>query len=300
MTDFAAWRPVGAIDPRELVEARNQAHHAMQIPGLAAIAFVPFREDYSHINFGWVDALSAFISHDIPTASGAAQVGLRLADLTLLILIDGTVKHFYPLHGRTHSEATQWLLAEAGKLGLSVDKYPDHSPSDIPDHPVASGAPYDTETHAAAMAEFCNYYGNADLALKAVRQSYLNIEPGPNPVRMWPHHFDIAVLVTLEDKDPEVAKAFGFGFEPGDPSCEQPYFYTYPWPRSQRPETLPPLSGLGRWTPPGTWLGTLLEGTELCQVPADQQRAAAEAYLREGAEQCRTVAINHPEVNPNA
>lgn len=294
MTESAVWRPVGAVDPLTLVEARNQAHHAMQLPALAAIAFVPFRDDYSHINFGWADHVSAFVSHDIPTSEGAVQVGLRLTDLTLLLLIDGTIKRTYSLHGNTNAEAKAWLLAEAEKLGLPVDQYPDHSPSDIPEHPVASGAPYDAETTAAAMAEFCNYYSNAYLVLEALRQSYLDIKPGPNPVRMWPHHFDIAVLVTLEDGDPETAKAFGFGFEPGDHSCEQPYFYTYPWPRSQRPETLPTLTSLGAWTPVGTWFGTYLKGEDLCKLPAHEQQAAVEVYLKEGAEHCKVAAINHP------
>jgi hypothetical protein len=43
--------------------------------------------DYSHINFGWADHLSAFVSRDISTDSGTAQFGMRLADLTLLILV---------------------------------------------------------------------------------------------------------------------------------------------------------------------------------------------------------------------
>lgn len=294
MSEPTVWRPVGAVNPLQLVDARNQAHHAMQIPALAAIAFVPPRADYSHINFGWVDALSTFVSHPIATAAGNVQFGLRLADLTQLILIDGEVRLTYGMQGKTHTETTAWLLKEAEALGLPVADYPAESPSDIPAHPVSTGAVYDVETQAAAMAEFCNYFGNAVLGLEAVRQSYLHIQPGPNQVRMWPHHFDIAVLVTLEDKDPEIAKAFGFGFEPGDHSYEQPYFYTYPWPRSQRPETLPELRTQGQWTPTGTWLGTLLTGETLCQMPADQQQTTVEAYLREGAEYCRTVAVNHP------
>ena len=294
MMESAAWRPVGAVDPLKLVEARNQAHHAMQLPALAAIAFVPFREDYSHINFGWVDRFSAFASHPIPTASGAVQFGLRLADLTLLILVDGEIQLSYPMHGRTNTEARTWLLAEAEKLGLDGDKFLTASPSKIPDHPVFSGAVYDVETHAVAMAEFCNYYGNANLVLENIRQSYTHIKPGPNEVRMWPHHFDIAVLVTLEEGDPETAKAFGFGFEPGDASCEQPYLYTYPWPRSHRPDSLPELASKGQWTSPDTWFGTLLRGEDLCGTPADQQQAAVEDYLRDAAEKCRAIALQHP------
>ncbi|MEO0534827.1 MAG: hypothetical protein AAF215_13300 [Cyanobacteria bacterium P01_A01_bin.123] len=294
MTQSAAWRPVGAVDPLKLVEARNQAHHALQLPAMAAIAFVPFREDYGHLNFGWLDSLSAFVTRDIPTASGTVQFGIRLADLALLILGDGALKFTYPMHGKTNAEARIWLLAEAEKLGLPLDKFPAASPSEIPAHPVESGAAYDVETHAEAMAEFCNYYGNASLMLETVRESYLDVKPGPNEIRMWPHHFDIAVLVTLEDSDPETAKAFGFGFEPGDESCEQPYFFTYPWPRSQRPETLPTLAGLGHWTPPGTWFGTILKGEDLCQTPADQQQTVTETYLRDAAEHCKAIAINHP------
>lgn len=294
MMTKAVWRTVGAVDPLELVEARNQAHHALQLPAMAAIAFVPFREDYSHINFGWVDQLSAFVSHTIPTTQGTVQFGIRLADLTLLILVNGVIQSTYPMHGKTNQEARTWLLAEAETLGLPADKFADHSPSDIPDHPVATGAAYDVESYAQAMAEFCNYYGNANLLLTTMQETYRDVHPGPNEVRMWPHHFDIAVLVTLEEGDPETAKAFGFGFEPGDISCEQPYFYTYPWPRSQRPETLPELIGLGEWTAPGTWLGTWLKGTEIAQIPADEQQAKVEAYLRDGAEKCKVVAINHP------
>ena len=296
MTESTAWRPVGAVAPLTLVEARNQAHHALQLPAMAAIAFAPFKEDYSHINFSWVDHLSAFVSRDIPTNNGIVQFGIRLADLTLLLLSADNITNSYAMHGKTHAEAKAWLLAAAENLGLPVEKYPANSPSDIPAHPVAAGAPYDVETHAQAMAEFCNYYGNAHLVLRTVRESYLSIQPGPNELRMWPHHFDIAVLVTLEAGDPETAKAFGFGFEPGDSSCEQPYFYTYPWPRSQRPETLPDLAGLGMWTSPGQWLGTLLPGEDICQVAANQQQAAVEAYLRDAAELCKVVAINHPRV----
>jgi hypothetical protein len=293
MTESFDWRPVGAVDPLSLVEARNQAHHALQIPAMAAIAFVPPRDDFSHINFGWFDQYSAFISHPIPTDKGTVQFGLRLADLTLLILIDGTLHLIYPMHDRTTQEAQDWLLSATAKLGLLTDKFEDHAPSDIPHHPVANGAAYDVEGHAQEMAEFCNYYGNAHLVLATTREAYLDIHPGSNEIRLWPHHFDMAVLVTVEEGDADTAKAFGFGFEPGDHTCEQPYFYTYPWPRSQRPETLPPLT-LGDWTEPGTWLGTWLKGETIVHSPAADQRSQVETYLKEGADQCRIVATNHP------
>jgi hypothetical protein len=125
-----------------------------------------------------------------------------------------------PLNGKTNALAKEWLLAMAETFDLPGDKLAEPNVSQIPAHAVATGAAYDVASQAAAMAEFCNYYGNANLVLEAVRETYLDVRPGPNEIRMWPHHFDIAVLVTLEEGDPETAKAFGFGFQPGDSSAQ--------------------------------------------------------------------------------
>ena len=296
MTESIVWRSVGAVDPLALVEARNQAHHALQLPAMAASAFVPARENYSHLSFGWVDQYSAFVSHTISTDQGILQFGLRLADLTLLILLDGTIYDSYPMHGQTNQTARLWLLKRAEKFGLPIETFPDHPPSGLPDHPVASGAAYNLESHAQSMAEFCNYYGNANLVLTTVREAYLDVQPGPNEIRMWPHHFDISVLVTLEKGDPETAKAIGFGFEPGDQSCNQPYFFTYPWPRDNRPDSLPELESIGEWTTPETWLGTWLKGEEIIQIPFAEQHAKVEAYLRDGTKKCQVVALNHSDL----
>jgi len=122
-TESIAWRPVGAVNPLTLVEARNQAHHALQLPAMAASAFVPFCENYSHLSFGWADQYSAFVSHTIPTEQGIVQFGIRLADLTLLIVLDGMIHDSYPMHGQTNQTARIWLLSKAEELGLPIEKF---------------------------------------------------------------------------------------------------------------------------------------------------------------------------------
>ena len=47
----------------------------------------------------------------------------------------------------------------------------------------------------------------------------------------WPHHFDIATLVKLEDGQPANARSIGVGVSPGDEYYAQPYVYVSPWPR---------------------------------------------------------------------
>jgi hypothetical protein len=67
-------------------------------------------------------------------------------------------------------------------------------------------------------------------------------------VRCWPHHFDIALLVRLDEGGGEEARSIGIGFSPGDEYYQEPYFYISPYPSPKNP-TLPTL-------PPGGHLHT--------------------------------------------
>jgi hypothetical protein len=67
---------------------------------------------------------------------------------------------------------------------------------------------------------------------------------GPGAVRCWPHHFDIATLLSLGRGDPEGAAAIGIGMSPGDAYYPQPHFYISPWPA-------PPADALPRPPIPG-------------------------------------------------
>jgi len=78
------------------------------------------------------------------------------------------------------------------------------------------------------------------------------------PVRLWPHHLDVAVLI---DK-------LGVGFLAGDDEIDEPYWYVYNTPM---PDPLPPLR-VGEWHR-GHWTGAVLKG--------DPDAATIEEFLRE-------------------
>jgi hypothetical protein len=65
-------------------------------------------------------------------------------------------------------------------------------------------------------------------------------------VRCWPHHFDIAILVGLEEGHAESARSIGIGVSPGDEYYAEPYAYVSPYPR-------PDVSGLPALPPGGRW-----------------------------------------------
>ena len=75
------------------------------------------------------------------------------------------------------------------------------------------------------LAALSRWYGAAAEVLEAVRAKHGDLKPGPGPVRCWPHHFDIAVLVRLEEGAAESVRSIGVGCAPGDENYPEPYFY---------------------------------------------------------------------------
>jgi hypothetical protein len=96
------------------------------------------------------------------------------------------------------------------------------------------------------LAALSRWYGAAADVLEEVRARYGSIKPGPGPVRCWPHHFDIAVLVRLDEGQSEAGRSIGVGFSPGDEYYQEPYLYVSPYPVPKNP-ALPALPQGGHW-----------------------------------------------------
>src|SRR5439155_8785429 len=99
-------------------------------------------------------------------------------------------------------------------------------PYDIAAHPVAAGGRYSCASDRLAFVELARWFDAAADILEEVRLRLA----GTASVRCWPHHFDIATLLSLGRGDPETAAAIGIGMSPGDAYYLQPYFYVSPWP----------------------------------------------------------------------
>jgi hypothetical protein len=89
-------------------------------------------------------------------------------------------------------------------------------------------------------------------------------------VRIWPHHFDLATLISLPHTQKDESVSIGVGMSPGDGNYNEPYWYVTPWP-DPTPVNLPKLSSSGTWHTKG-WVGAILTASQLSQEKEQQKQ----------------------------
>ncbi len=266
------WQPVDVAGAGGLVEARLQAHWAVQVIAAVGEALVPAEPDFSHTSLRWDADRLMLLGRPLPESG--LQVGLGFAGLELVVLDgSGAVREIFPLAGTTLAGALERVTAAlADLMPRPMAKRPELPVYEMPAHPVGEGGPF-PEPDVPGLGELARWYGNAAALMEIVGAA----TPLASPVRCWPHHFDIATLLTL---DPEEAgddrRYVGVGLSPGDASYAEPYFYVNPWPYPEA-AGLPELAGGGVWHREG-WTGAVLPASRLTPDGA-AQAAQVVAYL---------------------
>lgn len=279
MAHSTTWQGLGRPAPATLSEARLQLHWAAQVVAAAGFTHLPHRPDDSHTSLRWDGAHHALVGEPL---TGSLRAGLRLADLSLLLTTDQATLATFPLDGRTLDEAYLWLGQTLGQHTEGTLSGPlGRRDYDMPAHPVQQGKPFDLLPDA--MAELARWYADAALLLAAFADS----RPEASAVRCWPHHFDLATLVTLAPGDGESARTVGLGMTPGDGSYAEPYFYVTPWPYPDD-RSGPPLPGGGRWHVAG-WFGAVLVGSVLPRASGEQANVVS-AFLDTAFQFCADLA----------
>ena len=258
--------------PTELSSARAVAHAAAQLLTKAARANLTASPDDSHSNLGWDGEAQGFVSQPLPGANGEVYVGLSLVPFELSLIDSATGASAYPLTGHTLAEAAAWLDDALNSVALkpAADVT---LPYDLPgDVAAISKIP---DTLPDGLRSIAAWFELADSAFKRLAADHAELKPGPSPVRCWPHHFDIATYVSLEDGDSETAKGIGVGRSPGDENYDQPYFYVNPWPHLDS-TTLPEAPIPGHWHTQG-FVGAIATGEEV--LSASQTEKALSGFL---------------------
>jgi hypothetical protein len=276
------WQRLGAVNPAYLVEARLQAHHAVQwLPRLVR-AHVPPEPGFAHLAMLWDESLGGLVGGPVPAPAGLFRLGMRFKDLALVLRAeqDGRILGELRLHGHRPAEVEAWLLERLAELGLRGNPLSPPFLYDLPPHPVATGAIFDTTGQEALLAELARWFADSTLLLGL----YATL-PGAGPVRCWAHHFDLSVLIALGK-----GYSVGIGLSPGDCHYAEPYLYAYPWP-------CPPASAVSSLPAPVCWhtdgfTGAVLRACDLVRL--EDQEVQVPALLDSMREACRLTHARHP------
>lgn len=261
-----SWKKLGNINPLSLTETRLQLHYAIQFMAAVGNFLTEPQSDYSHASLTWNSELKMFVS-SIVTTKQPFQVALEPINLTSLVLDAERDKLAeFSLSQKTMNEGMNWLKQTIAPLGTDFAKLTFVSyPDDFPHHPLANGAAFE-DINEAQRQELTAYFANTNLVLPAVTAS----TEGASPVRIWPHHFDIATLISLPYTQKDEAVSIGVGMSPGDSSYDEPYWYITPWPYPDI-ANLPELSSSGTWHTEG-WVGAILTASQLSQGKEQQRQ----------------------------
>jgi hypothetical protein len=256
---IASWQKTGSINPKSLTEARLQLHHAIQFPAAVGNCLIEPQPDTSHASLTWHPQLNLLVSGFVTTEK-PFQVALEPVSLTLIILnLQGEKLAEFSLEQKTMEQGMNWLKIAIEPWGAKVEKltfipYPE----DFSVRPLALGTPF--EKHLSAQRqELTAYYANTNLLL----QEIVATTEGASAIRIWPHHFDLATLISLPYIQKGEATSIGVGMSPGDSNYDEPYWYVSPWPYPNL-ANFPELNGGGNWHTEG-WLGAILTASNLSQ-----------------------------------
>ena len=117
------------------------------------------------------------------------------------------------------------------------------------------------EVDPAASAAIADWFALGTLALAGVIEAHPDLDP--EPIRLWPEHFDVASVLG----DEAAGSRANIGASPGDDDHPEPYLYVGPW--VEQPDG-------------GLWNATAFHGAELGYadlLDADDQLATAIGFF---------------------
>ncbi len=253
-----AWLELGNPGPEELGEPRRELQAAVRI----AAAWGGDELIWSYPHHALIGPL---VGQKQP-----CQAGVRLADLTLLVLSSAGSHAEVALAGKTPEAAADWLATTLRELSGGELKAPVQqlAPDGLP-------AGHFTGQPLAAFAELERWFINAQGALLELGRE----EPTATPVFCRAETLTLCTQILEMGKDGKSPRLITLGMSPGDTTYDEPYFFV-------RPDAPPiflerlTLKGEGFWHF-DDWFGAILLGTRMILAePRSGQAARTAAFLR--------------------
>lgn len=259
------WTSLALVAPERLRDALLEVHWSAQFLASAGQTFAEPRDDDSHRAMSWDRGLRSFVGEGFREGY-PFRLSLRVEDLTLVLLDrTGQALGSLPLGGVTRDQGYEWLAAGlANYMGAPPPEIarPEY---ELPPHRVSAGAAFSADI-GAELEVISALYGSAAALLTELAES----RGDASPVRCWPHHFDIATLLTVaEAAGEEAARTVGVGIAPMGGGYDDWYWYVTPWPYPDA-GALPDLEGPGDWHTEGWTAAVLVADAVVAAAPGSR------------------------------
>ena len=227
-----------------LGSARIMAHNAAQLAALSALANLAAQPDYSHTALTWDAASGGFQTGTFDSFDGPVFIRVTLSPLAMWLVRGGETVDMIALEDTSEDDCLVWLDNGLMDRGLNPASGVAH-PFKLPEE-VDAISHFETKDLGPELQTLARWYDLANHQLLAFSARHGDLDPGPGPVHCWPHHFDIASYVSLENGSQAAARGIGVGMSPGDGAYSEPYIYVNPWPHPST-DRLPSAPTPGHW-----------------------------------------------------
>ena len=246
-------------DKAFLKAAREETHSAVQLIAMVPRHLLPADPSDSTASLIWDDARGMFTTQVVE----GHRVAYEFVTQEIHIYMGTKVVSTLETIGNTFDQVLDNLKTALNSQGLDGNKLKKELPYELPESVMQKGEPF-VKQNEEALSNLKELYA---LTSKSFQSVFGKI-PAASEIRCWPHHYDLATLVTIvAHDDPEEAKSIGFGFSPGDGGYDEPYFYLTPWPYPSM-DSLYNLTAPAFWNMEG-WTGGVLKAGDLNTANAE-------------------------------
>jgi len=272
----STWQILNNISLKELAEARKQLHQAVQLVSIPPRSFLPKVKDDHFASLRWNKKNNLLESQ--PWGKDKFKTAISFNNFSVLLFnADKKVIDGFELNNISYRNAYKKLKMLIKQTGEDINKLSLSLPYEITSYQPTNDIEFNFFDESLFL-ELGNYFNNASLQLEDIVKKRTDA----TEVSCWPHHFDIATLIVLNDSKDNY-KSIGVGLSPGDDNYNQPYFYITPWPYTNIENmTLPVLPSGGFWHTKG-WVGSVLTSENILKFNhAEKQFKTVKEFINSG------------------
>jgi len=231
------WIKLDKINSGDIAPTREALHRAMQLVSAAPRSFLPPLEHDETASLHWNEKKRRLESQYFGPKLNV-QSSIDFASFKIMLLVEEIVFDEISLHKKSFDQVKEWFRNTLYKIKLDPNQYVVDLPYTLPAFHSGLEAPFDYYDKNA-FHSFSILYHNTNLMLNQISEDKIGKKL---KVKVWPHHFDMAILHYLNAED-----SVGLGLAPGDDYYAQPYFYVtpYPYPPDHTIEETNPI--VGHW-----------------------------------------------------